>query len=59
MMAGVCPSVCLCRVPRPNSTTERPRTPKIGWMEARHTVIRETVNLFRGQKVKDQGHQAE
>jgi len=57
MMAGVCPSVC--RVPRLNSTTERPRTPKIGWMEARHTVIRETVNLFRGQKVKDQGHQAE
>ena len=28
MSAGVCPSVC--RMPRPNSTTERPMKPKIG-----------------------------
>ena len=35
MMGGVCPSVC--RVPRPNSRTERPRKPKIGRMEAHHT----------------------
>jgi len=31
---SVRPSVC--RVPRPNSRTERPRNPKIGRMEAHH-----------------------
>ena len=41
MMGGVCPPVC--RVPRPNSRTERPRKPKIGRMEARHMVTREPV----------------
>jgi len=32
MWRGVCPSVRLsvCRVPRPNSRTERPRKPKFG-----------------------------
>ena len=36
MMAGVCLSVC--RVPRPNSRTERPRKPKIDRMKAHHTA---------------------
>jgi len=49
MMGCVClsirPSVCLyvCRVPRPNSRTERPRKPKIDRMEANHTDNREPI----------------
>jgi len=35
MIAGVCRSVC--RVPQPNSRTERPRKLKIRRMEADHT----------------------
>jgi len=56
MMAGVCPSVCLsvCRVPWPNSKTERPRKPKIGRMEAHYTGNPWTY--LDGQKVKGQGH---
>jgi len=48
MMRGVCLSVC--RVPRPNSRTEKCRKPKIG----KHItpVTRRPVNLSRGQKVK-------
>ena len=36
---GVCLSVCLsvCRVPRSNSRTKRPRKPEIGRMEAHQT----------------------
>jgi len=49
---SVCPSVCLS-VSRRNSRMERSRKPKIGMVEAHHTGI--PVNLFRGQKVKDQG----
>jgi len=39
MMTGVYLSVCLsvCRVPRPNSRTERARKPKIGIIEAHDT----------------------
>jgi len=39
MMAGVCLSVhpSVCRVPRPNSTTERPSKSKIDNTEAHHT----------------------
>jgi len=39
MMACICLSVCpsVCRMPRPNSRTERPRKPKIGRMEDRYT----------------------
>ena len=51
MMPGVCPSVCLsvCRVPRPNSRTKGPGSPKLaGWKP----ITRVTVNLFRGRKVK-------
>jgi len=35
---SVCPSVCLsvCRMPRPNSSTEKPRKPEIGKMETHH-----------------------
>jgi len=43
-MSSVTHSLSDCRVPRPNSRTERPRKPKIGKMED-HL-------LFRGQKVK-------
>jgi len=41
MRRGVRPSVCLtdCRVPRPNSRTERPMKPNIGRMKAHHTNI--------------------
>ena len=61
MMAGVCLFVCLsvrlfvCRMPRPNSRTEKPRKTKIGRMEAHHTgnpwtyleVKRSKVNVTR------------
>ena len=51
MMSGVCMSVC--RVPRNNSRTERPRKAKFGGMEAHHTGNRWTYLLaFTGQKVK-------
>jgi len=49
---SACPSVC--RVPRPNSRTERPRKSKIGRMEAHHTG-----NSWTYLEVKDQGHQAD
>ena len=46
------------RVTRPNSRTERPRSPKLaGWKPIR-LVIREPI-YFRGQKVKGQGHQVD
>jgi len=50
----VCLSVRLsvCGVPRHNSRTERPRKPKIGRMQARHTGIQWT---YLCQKVKGQG----
>jgi len=59
-MAGVCTSVRLsfCRVLQPNSRMEMPRKPKIGKMEATYNV--QPLNLvFRIQKVKGQGHQAD
>jgi len=45
MLASVCLSVCVsvCCVPRFNSRTERLRKPKIGKMEAYHTVTREPI----------------
>ena len=45
MMGGVCLSVrpSVCRVPRPNSRTERPRKPEIGRMEAITGVTRERI----------------
>jgi len=52
-----CLSICLsvCRLPRHNSTTERPRKPKIGTMEVHHTnnswtyleVKRSTIKVTR------------
>ena len=50
---GWCLSVCF--VPRPNSRTERRRKPKIGSMEAHHTV--NSWTCLRGQKVKSQRSQ--
>ena len=66
MMAGVCLSVRLsvCRELLPNSRTERYRKPKIGKMEAHHMsnlriYLKEIIGQrFKGQKVEDQGHQA-
>jgi len=58
VIGGVCLScLSVCRMPRPtgNSRTERPRKPKIGRMEAHDGW---PMNLFRGQKVRGQGHQA-
>ena len=51
MMAGVCMSVCLsvCRVPRPNSTTERLRKPKIGRMDWK-PITRVTCELIQRSK---------
>jgi len=57
MMSGVCLSVCLsvrlsvCCVSRSNARRERHRKPKISSTEAH-----QLVNLFRGQKVKGEGH---
>jgi len=42
---SVCPSVC--RVHRPNSTTERPMKPKNGWMEAYLEVKRSSFKVIR------------
>ena len=46
-MVSVCLSACLsvCRVPQPNSRTERPRKSKIGKMEA-HCITRVTRELI-------------
>ena len=55
MGAGVCPSVVcpsVCRVPRPNSRTERPREPKIGRMEVNHTRSQWTYLEVKRSKVK-------
>ena len=55
MSDGVHLSVCasVCRVPRPNSRTERPRKLEIDRIEVHQTS--NPWNLFRGQKVKGQG----
>jgi len=56
MVAGVCLSVRLS-VACFDLTREwkGPRKPKIGRMEVNHTG-NHAVNLFRGHKVKGQGH---
>jgi len=60
VMGGVCMSVrpSVCRVPRPNSRTERPRKPKIGRMETYRTGNSWTYLEVKRSKVKGQGHQA-
>ena len=50
MVAGVCLSVC--RLPRSNSRTERPRKPKIGRIEAHHMGNSRTYLKVKGPKVK-------
>jgi len=51
---GRCLSVRLsvCRVPRPNSRTERPRKPKIGVMEVHHTSNQWIYLEVKRSKVK-------
>jgi len=53
MMDGVCPSVC--RVPRPNSRTERPRKPKIGMMEAHYPSNQRIYLEVERSKIKVTG----
>ena len=54
MTAGVCLSVSLsvCRVPRPNLTTERHRKPKIGTIEPHHTANQWTYLKVKRSKIK-------
>jgi len=45
MIGGIC--LCVCHVPRPNSTTERPSKLKIGRMESNLEVKRSKVKVTR------------
>ena len=61
MMEGVCLSVCpsirlsVCRMPRPNSRTERPRKPTIGRMEAHHMGNPWTYLEVKSSKIRSSG----
>jgi len=57
MRTGVCLSVYPsdCSVPQPNSTTERPRKPKISVMEAHHTSKPESIKRSKDQRSRSPG----